>query len=156
MNDGIQPQDWEVRAAAYRHLIDTFTAPGTEELARRLDMPAAEIAASLERLAAGHQIVLAPGETRIWMLHPFSATPTEFPVEVEGGTYWANCAWDAFGIPAVLGGDSRTQTRCAESGVAIAFGVRDGALTGGRVQDQGTFIHFAVPARHWYDNVAFT
>ncbi len=156
MNEGIHRQDWKVRTAAYRHLIDTFTAPGAEDLARRLDMPATEIASSLERLAAGHQIVLAPGETRIWMLHPFSATPTDFPVEVEGGTYWANCAWDAFGIPAVLGTDSRTQTRCAESGAAIEFGVRDGALIGGRAQDQSAFIHFAVPARHWYNNIAFT
>ena len=83
-----RPQDWEVRTAAYRHLIDTFGAPGTDDLARRLDMPAAEVEASLERLDAAHQIVLAPGGTRIWMLHPFSAIPTEFPVEVEGGTYW--------------------------------------------------------------------
>jgi len=156
VNDELRAQDWKVRTAAYRHLIDTFTAPGTADLARRLDMPADEVAASLERLAAGHQIVLAPGETRIWMLHPFSAIPTEFPVEVEGGTYWGNCAWDAFGIPVVLGGDGHTRTRCAESGAAIEFGVHDGALAGGPVPDESTVIHFAVPARHWYDNIAFT
>jgi hypothetical protein len=150
------PQDWEVRTAAYRHLIDTFAAPGTDDLARFLDMPVAEIEASLQRLAAGHQIVLAPGETRIWMLHPFSAIPTEFPVEVEGGTYWGNCAWDALGIPVVLGRNGNTRTRCAESGTAIEFDVRDGGLTGGSVQDPNTVIHFAVPARHWYDNIAFT
>ena len=156
MSAELRPQDWEVRTAAYRHLIDTFAAPGIDELAPRLDMPAAEIEASLERLDAGHQIVLAPGETRIWMLHPFSAIPTEFPVEVEGGTYWGNCAWDAFGIPVVLGGNGRTRTRCAESGSTIEFGVRDGALMGGPVQAESTVIHFAVPARHWYDNIAFT
>ena len=100
MNDELRPQDWDVRAAAYRHLIDTFTAPETEDLAARLDM--------------------------------------------------------AFGIPAVLGGASLTRTRCAESGVPIEFGVRNDALINGRDQDPGALIHFAVPARHWYDNIAFT
>lgn len=61
MNDGIQPRDWEVRTAAYRHLIDTFTAPGTEDLTRRLDMPATEVAASLERLEQCQAIVRAAG-----------------------------------------------------------------------------------------------
>lgn len=156
MRDELRPRDWEVRTAAYRHLIDTFAAPETEDLARSLDAPGDEIEASLRRLEAGHQIVLAPGETRIWMLHPFSTLPTEFPVEVEGGVYWGNCAWDAFGIPAVLGGNGHTRTRCAESGTAIEFGVRDGAVIGARNRDESTVIHFAVPARHWYDNVAFT
>ena len=156
MSDELRALDWKVRTAAYRHLIDTFTAPGTEDLARRLDVPVADVEASLERLDAGHQIVLAPGGSRIWMLHPFSATPTEFPVEVEGGTYWGNCAWDAFGIPAVLGCGSNTPTRCAESGTPIEFGVRDGELVGGRVEGGDALIHFAVPARHWYDNIAFT
>lgn len=35
----LQPRDWEVRTAAYRHLIEAFTAPDTEELSQRLSRP---------------------------------------------------------------------------------------------------------------------
>ncbi len=156
MVDDLQPRDWEIRTAAYRHLIDTFTAPTVDDIAAAVDLTVDEVGAGLQRLDAGHQIVLAPGQMRIWMLHPFSAVPTAYPVEVEGGTYWGNCAWDAFGIPAVLGCGSNTPTRCAESGTPIEFGVRDGELVGGRVEGGDAVIHFAVPARHWYDNIAFT
>ncbi len=173
----MREEDWRVRTAAYRHLIDSFNAPQPEDLAETLDLPRSEVEASLRRLDAGHQIVLAPGEARIWMLHPFSAMPTEYPVRVGDGVYWGNCAWDAFGIPAVLGTDGSTKTRCAESGAAIEFGVRDGGLwlgerngearspadgsSGGAsavptVEAPGPVIHFAVPAAHWYDNIAFT
>ena len=156
MVDALQPRDWEIRTAAYRHLIDTFTAPAVDDIAAAVDLTVNEVGAGLRRLDAGHQIVLAPGQMRIWMLHPFSATPTAYPVEVEGGRYWGNCAWDAFGIPAVLGCDSRTPTRCAESGTPIEFGVRNGELVGGRGEGRRAVVHFAVPARQWYDNIAFT
>ncbi len=156
MSGELSELDWQVRTAAYRYLIETFRTPTVDDLARVLELREDKVGASLQRLDAGHQIVLAPGETRIWMLHPFSAVPTEFPVEVEGGTYWGNCAWDAFGIPAALGSDGRTRTRCAESGAPMDFGVRDGKLVGRSSEDSGAVVHFAVPARRWYDNIAFT
>jgi len=151
MNAEPNQTDWELRAEIYRLFIETFEAPGADDLARALDVPVDDVVAGLHRLEANHHLVLAPGGTNLWMAHPFSAVPTDYPVEVAGGCYWANCAWDALGIPAITRGDSWTRTRCAESGVPLEYGVRDGALV-----STEAVIHFAVPARHWYDNVAFT
>ena len=149
--DSLTDTDWKLRAEVYRLLIVTFEAPGTEDLAQALGISATDVEAGLLRLERNHLIVLASGETRPWMVHPFSTVPTEYPVETDGGRYWANCAWDSLGIPAVIGRDTWTRTRCAETGEPIEYGIRDGKLVAA-----DAVIHFAVPARRWYDNVAFT
>jgi hypothetical protein len=67
------------------------------------------------------------------------------------GRYWANCAWDALGIPVVLGSDSRTPTRCAGTGGPVELGVEHG-----RLRFTGGFVHFAVPPRDFWVNIGFT
>ena len=49
-----------------------------------------------------------------------------------------------------LVGDGETQTRCADCGAALSMAVRDGRVHGSGV------VHFAVPPRHFWENVAFT
>ena len=147
----IQPHDWELRATVLRHIVDTTRAPTVVELAQQTATSEVEIAAGLRRLADHHQLALTPGTTTIWMAHPFSSVPTEYPVETSQGRYWANFAWDAFGIAAVLDLDSRTATRCAESGVPVELGVRDGRLT-----TTDGVVHFAVRPQNFWDNVGYT
>jgi hypothetical protein len=131
--------------------MDTTRAPSASDLAAALGQPVPSIERSLLRLAAHHHLVLAPGAMSLWMAHPFSVIPTEFPVDAGPDRYWANCAWDALGIPAVLQRETWTQTRCAETGVPIAFGIREGKLEAGT-----EVVHFAVPACAFYENVAYT
>ncbi len=85
------------------------------------------------------------------MANPFSATATVFPVDTARGRFWGNCVWDALGIPAILGVDGRTETRCAASGDPISFGVHDGQ----RVGDEAR-VHFVVPPRDAWDDIGFT
>jgi len=85
------------------------------------------------------------------MAHPFSAVPTAYPVKSEGRTYWANCAWDALGIPAMLHKDSKTETYCADCKTPLTIVIENDEVT----SSQG-IIHFAVPPRHFWDNVGFT
>ena len=147
----LQPHDWELRATVLRHFVDTTRAPTVVELAQQTATSEVEIAASLRRLADHHQLALTPSTQAIWMAHPFSSVPTEYPVETSQGRYWANCAWDAFGIAAVVDLDSRTQTRCAESGVPAELGVR-----GGRLTTTDGVVHFAVRPPQFWDNVGYT
>ena len=141
----------------FRHFVDTTRAPTVAELARQIVLSEAEVAASLRRLGDHHQLALTPAANAIWMVHPFSAVPTEYPVETSRGRgrgrgrYWANCAWDMLGIPAVLGLDSHTTTRCAETGVTVELGVRDGRLT-----NNDGVVHFAVRPPDFWDNVGYT
>jgi hypothetical protein len=144
-------QDWEVRTAVYRHFLQTGRAPTSEDLAGALNRAASVVEKSLVRLDRYHHLVLAPGTHNLWMANPFSARPTDFPVEAGDIRYWANCAWDALGIPVILARDTWTRTRCAETGTPIEFGVKSGRLQAGE-----EVIHFVVPARAFYDNIGFT
>lgn len=143
--------DRPVRYAIYRHFAESGQAPSSSQLAERVGLPVEDVEASMRRLAESHAIVLAPGSTNIWMAHPYSAVPTAYPVRTPKRTYWANCAWDALGIPVILGADTTTSTRCAESGEPLRLAVRQRALS----MAEGV-IHFLVPPRAFWDNVGFT
>lgn len=139
-----------VRLFIYRHFEDTAQAPGTETIARATRLDSDHVVAALRRLADLHALVLAPASTTIWMAHPFSAVPTAYPVDVSNKTYWANCAWDAAGILSLLGEDGESRTRCADCGEDVAIVVRNGRLVSDGV------VHFVVPPRRFWDNVAYT
>ncbi len=143
--------DWELRTAVFRHFVDTTRAPTVAELAQQSALTEVAVAASLSRLGDHHQLTLTPASNAVWMAHPFSAVPTEYPVETSQGRYWANCAWDMLAIPAVLQLDSRTTTRCAETGVTVRLGVRDGRLT-----NSDGVVHFVVRPPDFWENVGYT
>jgi hypothetical protein len=67
------------------------------------------------------------------------------------GAWWGTCVWDAFGIPAMLGEDATISTSCADCSEPLEFRVVDRSL-----QPTDAAAHFAVPARRWWDNIAYT
>jgi alkylmercury lyase-like protein len=133
----------------YRHLVETTRPPDLGELAATAGVDETEAAEALRRLADQHAIVLQPNSTDVWMAHPFSGVETPFPVAARGRTYFANCAWDAAGILSIVG-DGRCQTHCGDCGDTLEFLVTAGALQGHGV------VHFAVPVRRFWDDIAFT
>ncbi len=143
--------DRRVRWLVYRHFREHGTAPTATVLADTVARSIGDVDASLIRLAATHRLVLAPGSTDIWMAHPFSGLPTAYPVETAHQKYWANCAWDALGIPALVGEDARTRTLCPDCGESLEIEVRDGVAS-----SNGTRVHFAVPPRRFWDDIGFT
>ena len=110
-----------------------------------------EVDAVLVKLEEQHALALAPTTRNLWMVHPFSAVPTAFPVESDNTTYWANCAWDVVSIPPLLELDARAEPRCAESGEPMPMAFRAGEL----VEGEG-LIHFLVSPRRFWDNVGYT
>ena len=141
----------DVRLFVYRQVIDTSAATSVADTAGALGRPVADIEASYEALAASRMLVLRPGSHTIWMAMPFSNVQTAYTVISGGRAYYANCAWDAFGVPALLGADARIFTTCADCGGAIERKVARGSLT-----DTRGAVHFALPPRRWWDNVGFT
>jgi hypothetical protein len=89
------------------------------------------------------------GEIR--MANPFSAVPTPYRVEAAGRGWYANCAWDAFGICAALHVDGRIETVCPDCDEPLAVDVRDE-----RPDDETLVFHCLVPAAHWWDDITFT
>ena len=122
------------------------------------ELPAAHL--ELEGLAAvgalglddAHALVLDPGTDEIRMLNPFSAVETPHRVEAGGRSWFANCAWDALGIPAALHRDGLIDSECADCGEPLELEVRDGRL----VRGGELLVHILVPARHWWDDIVFT
>lgn len=85
------------------------------------------------------------------MANPFAAQPTDFRVEAAGRSWFANCGWDAFGIGAALGVDSRFTTHCSDCGKELAIKVRHG-----RPDDASLVFHVLVPAVQWWNDIGFT
>ena len=148
--------DTRVRLA----ILDGFLAerrPTVASVASAVGAESRDVEAAFGRLAAGRAIVLTTGH-EILMAAPFAGTRTEFRVRVGERSYYANCIWDALGIPAMLAGagrpsDAEIETRCADCAQPLAVEVR-----GDRVASRpdGALAHFAVPAARWWEDIVFT
>lgn len=142
--------DSSLRLYTYRHVVATAKAPTVAQSAAAMGSTEAAVRAAYERLSKSHALMLQEnGE--LWRVAPFSAVPTAFPVEVGGRTYYANCIWDALGIPAMLAQDALIPASCACCNLDMGLRVERGAL----LPRQG-LIHIVVPARKWYEDVVFT
>lgn len=145
----MDPIDRAVRFEVYRSLADTGLAPDAAELAA-LAGGADAAAASLRRLHDAHALVL-DGDGALRMALPFSAVATDHRVVSDGGTWWANCAWDSLAIPIALDIDATIQATWLDTAEPVGLAVVDGELT-----DPTGFIHFEIPARRWWDDIVET
>jgi Alkylmercury lyase len=148
----VHEPDLRIRNEIYSSFVRTGDAPAPTEVAQTLDLTAAEVADAYRRLHDAHALVLHPGTTEIRMLNPFSVAETPHRVEAAGRSWWANCAWDSLGIPAALHEDGTVLSECPDCGEPLELEVRDGGLARGA----DLLVHFVVPARSWWDDIAFT
>jgi hypothetical protein len=142
----VDEADLELRRRTYAFLVEYGRAPAPRELG-----DPDEVLAAWRRLDAAHALVLYPASGELRMLNPFSAVPTVYRVRAAGRWWYANCAWDAFGICAALHTDGRIETSCPDCGEPLAVGVR-----GERPDDESLLFHCLVPAAHWWDDIVFT
>ena len=82
--------DNEVRHFIYQTFISTSKPPTTAETAKRFQLSIGKIESAFERLAASHDIALAPGSHSIWMAHAFSALRTIYTAQIDGKKYYGN------------------------------------------------------------------
>jgi hypothetical protein len=142
--------DIEIRAYIYDRIMDAGRVPLAAEVAEGMGVATEEVRQMFVRLHEGRVLVLQKsGE--ILMANPFSAVPTPFVVEAGERRYWGNCIWDGLGVLAMTGVDGRVLASCGDCGEAMVVEVRGGELE----SDEG-LIHFAVPARNWWNNINFT
>ncbi|NND02738.1 MAG: hypothetical protein HKN91_08125 [Acidimicrobiia bacterium] len=143
MNDG------DLRYAIYRAFADTGRPPTKPKLAKWCgDSATAQDA--LWRLHNAHAIVLdSAGDIR--MALPFSAVETGHTVASGDRSWLANCAWDTLAIPAALDVDATIDATWLDTGDPVDLAVVDRDLS-----STAGFIHFAVPARQWWDDIVET
>jgi hypothetical protein len=142
---------WRIRAIVYRHFAETSRPPTVDEAASRFALAPKEAVSAYEELHRRHALYLRPGTHEILMANPFSGVATPFRVYTNGRTYFANCAWDALGIPAALGTDAEIDAACAQSAEAIRLRVSEQ-----QVESSGALVHFLVPFRDWYQDLVST
>jgi hypothetical protein len=144
--------DTEVKLAIYSHIEQTSRVPEASEIAQHLNRTTAQIRKSFARLADKRLLVLDPGSpNEIRMAPPFSAIETPFPVVVGDKRYYANCVWDALGIPAALHSDATIEGSDAYNADPIEVRVVDG-----EVHCEAGIAHFAVPAALWWEDIVHT
>lgn len=142
---------WDVRSFVYHHFAETAQAPSVIETASHFDIGVEEAAPYYQELNRRHAFFLEPGTLSIRIANPFSAVPTSFRVYAQGRSYWANCAWDALGIPAALHSDAVVEATYAGSELPVTLTIQDG-----QVATLDVVAHFLVPFDHWYDDMVFT
>ena len=142
----IDPELLDLRNRTYAAFVANGRAPRADELG-----DAQSVTEGWRRLHEAHALVLNPATDEIRMANPFSAVPTAYRVQADGRWWFANCAWDAFGICAALHVDGRDRD--------VVPGLRRAATpsTSRRhADDDGFLFHCLVPAAHWWDDIVFT
>jgi len=152
------PDDFNnrVRVRLYQLFVEFGRCPTVTEVAGDLDCGVSEVTEAFKQLAAAaHALVLQPGSGEILMANPLSAVPTPFVVEAETETkfrtFYGNCIWDALGVISMLQHDGRVLTSCGCCGESMTLTVHNGAVE----SKPPGIVHFAIPARHWWDDIVF-
>ena len=115
--------DVTLRTAVYRHFATTGQSPTLDAIGKAIGATSEQVRDGYRRLYAKRMLVPAGDFASIRMAPPFSGVPTQHRVTVNGTEYFANCAWDAFGVVAALGGTgacflplrAHTRTDCPAS-----------------------------------------
>ena len=123
MNESIL---WQVRHFVYNHFADTTYSQNVEDTAAHFNISPAEAGELYKELNNRHAFFLEPETLTIRMAWPFSAIPTNFKVHANDKTYYANCAWDVFGIPALLKCDAVIEAICTESNELVRIEIING------------------------------
>ena len=140
--------DWELRRVIYAGLAATGDVSNEATLA---SVAGDGLDVRLRRLHDAHQIVL-DDDGSIRMALPFSAIETNHVVRAGERRWFANCAWDALAIPAALKIDAEIDAPWLDDDTPVALRIIAGELHG----DVDARVHFAVPARHWWDDIVHT
>jgi hypothetical protein len=143
--------DARARRVIYDVTLRTGAPPRLHEIAAGLREPPNVARASLTRLAGARVLVVQPSSGELLMVPPFSAVPTPFLVHTAPHSAYANCAWDALGISVMLREPAHIVSACSCCGDELTIDTSlDTPPTGTAI------VHFAVPARHWWDDIVFT
>ncbi|MDA1265692.1 MAG: organomercurial lyase [Planctomycetota bacterium] len=140
--------DGDLHTHLIRAIITNGRAPGLDNLAAHFDQPTAEVQSALHRLHDGHGLVLHPGTTEVWAIHPFSLVPTGTWVENDTRGWWAPCLWCGLGIASLVGPDVRLHARIGGESEPLVIERTDAGVT-----PPDLVIHFPVTIAHAWDNV---
>lgn len=143
--------DLDLRNLTYGLFVELGRAPTPQEVGSAMGSTGADVEAGWRRLHEQHALVLDHDTGQLRMANPFSAVPTVYRLLALDRWWYANCAWDAFGICAALNVDGRIEASCPDCREPITVDVRDQ-----RPEGEALVFHCLVPAAGWWENIVFT
>jgi hypothetical protein len=143
--------DTRVKVAVYGATAEFGRLPSLEAVAETVGATPEAVRLAYRALRANRLLLLEDDGVTIRMAPPFSGVPTQHRVTVNGIEYYANCAWDALGIPAALRRPGLVHSRCEQSLEPLHLPV---GLDG--PEPSSWLFHCLVPAAKWWDDLVFT
>ena len=140
-----------LRVFVYDELLDRGTPPSIRDIAGHFGVAPNDARRALAALGIGKTILVHPQTAEVWMAGPFASAETAYRVTLGRRQWWANCAWDMFGVAVIVGAAVRVDARCTDCGEAISLRCDPAAPP----NDNGV-VHFLLPARRWYEDIGFT
>jgi hypothetical protein len=141
-----------LRIFVYDEIVANGLPPTSEAIGQHFDVSPNDARVALAELRIGKTILVHPQTGEIWMAGPFSAAPSSYRLTNGTHEWWANCAWDMFGVATLVGEPLRVDTRCTDCGVPIGLDCDPAAPP----NDAAGVVHFLLPAHRWYDDIGFT
>jgi hypothetical protein len=148
-------RDLQVKLAVYGHFAETGRRPSPDEMGDRVGIAVPEVLDAYRHLRAQRVLLLEADGASIRMAPPFSGVATQHAVIAGGVSYFANCAWDALGIPAALRQPAAIHSCCEQSREPLHLTVGPRGPEGPEAS-AGWLFHCALPAAHWWDDLVFT
>jgi hypothetical protein len=143
--------DLQLRTAVYRHFARTGQPPTLAAMSEATGASIDHVTDGYRRLYAKRMLVPTRDLTSVRMAPPFSGVATQHRVTVKGVEYFANCAWDAFGVVTALGGTGDVLSRCEHTleRLSLHLAPEGPAASAWR-------FHCVVPASQWWNDIVFT
>jgi hypothetical protein len=151
MNQHDQPSVSALRVFVYEELIDRGRMPTSEDIAAHFAVSSQQARQVMKGAQLGKTLLPHPTTGELLMAGPFGAAPTPYCVTTGTRHWWANCAWDALGIAAIVGEAVDIDARCTDCGYPMPMSVSPTDRTLG-----DGVVHFLLPARRWYEDLGFT
>lgn len=143
--------DLALRTAAYAYFASTGQSPTLAAMREATGATTEQVKEGYRRLYAKRMLVPAGDFESITMAPPFSGVSTQHRAIVKDKEYFANCAWDAFGVVSALGGTGRVLSRCEQTLEPLVLD-----LTPAGPPASGWLFHCVVPAANWWNDIVFT
>ena len=143
--------DTAVKLAVYRHFAERGTRPSPQDIAAAVSSDVPSVLDAFRRLVKQRVLALEADGRTIRLAPPFSGVETQHVVTVGAIRYFANCAWDALGIPAALHREGVVRSRCEQSREPLRLAI---GLDGPERCDW--LFHSLVPASKWWSDIVYT
>jgi hypothetical protein len=155
-----RPGATELRVFVYDTIASRGRPPATTEIGKHFGITPDDARGAIADARLGKTLFPDPNTGEIAIAGPVAGGPTNYRVQANGVTWFANSAWDMLGVAAMFMHTVTIEARCSDCGDAVKFlldPVSFPAFSFPKASpDEGAIVHFQMPARQWQDDIAAT